>query len=246
MNVQNAGQEHGNNNEQNTREKLRIKIDADPFNGINATKYITSNDLCKMATNIWKSVFADAEGATFDIVGNVPMLAAIFNHGIYDKDACVACVREGAVDNNANIMARYRSRDRLLINGDRHFISEDGKDVFTDLLSMQAFANNKPNWGKVVAEFSENTQQRMYYGPQNNQYTKIGYIDLAKFVSLIWGSEVDGDPVDYIVTIVMPLNNGFAGMSPTNYMLSVTQISSKELQATFEKLGYGSFSSIVR
>ena len=245
MDVQNAGQKQSNDKNVE-REKLKINIDADPFNGIATTKYVTSSDLCKMASDIFRSVFADAEGATFDIVGNVPTLAAIFNHGVYDKDATVACTREASVDANASIMARVRSRDRLLNNGDRFFITEDGKDVFTDLLSYQAFANNKPNWSKVVVEFSENTQQRFYGYGQAPQYTKIGYLDLAKFAALVWGSEVDGDPVDYVVTIVRALNSGVPGMPPTNYMLSVTQISSKELQATYEKLGFGSFSSIIR
>ena len=90
MDVQNAGQKQSNDKNVE-REKLKINIDADPFNGIATTKYVTSSDLCKMASDIFRSVFADAEGATFDIVGNVPTLAAIFNHGVYDKDATVAC-----------------------------------------------------------------------------------------------------------------------------------------------------------
>ena len=130
---------------------------------------------------------------------------------------------------------------------DRYFLSEDGKDAFRNLLSFQVYNNGKPNWGKVVSEFSENTQQRFYGFNQAPQYTKVGYIDLAKFAALIWGDkDEEGNSVEYDVNIVRPLNSGVPGMPPSNYMLSVTQVSAKELQATYEKLGFGSFSSIVR
>ena len=249
MNVQNARpQDNGNNtNTEGKREPFSINVEAEPFNGISTTKFVTSSDLCKVAADIFKSVFDDCEGVTFDIIGNLPTLSVVFNHGIYESGSRLGITREASVDANASIVQRLRSRDRLLANGDRYFATEDAKDVFTDLLSFQVFNNGKPNWGKVVNEFSENTQQRFYGYGQNPQYTKIGYIDLAKFVSLVWGkSDNDGNSVDYIVSIVHALSNGVPGMPPSNYMLSVTQISAKELQATYEKLGFGSFSNIIR
>ena len=242
MDAQNARQQ----DVEETRDKLKIEIDHEPFNGIASTKYITSNDLCKAATEIFKGVFADCEGSTFDIVSNIPTLAVIFNHGVYDAGARVACTREATIDANANVIQRLRTRDRLLNNGDRYFLTEDGKDAFRDLLSFQVYNNGKPNWGKVVAEFSENTQQRFYGLNQAPQYTKVGYIDLGKFAALVWGSEIDGDQIEYQVNIVRALNSGVPGMPPSNYMLSVTKVSSRELQNTYEKLGFGSFSSIIR
>ena len=237
----NAGQQNGNEE----RKKLTINVEAEPFIGIASTKYITSNDLCKEASEIFRSVFADCEGCTFDVVGNVPTLAVVFNHGSYDKDARVACTREATVDSSAGIVARMRTRDHLLANGDRFFLTEDGKDAFRELLTFQAYNNGKPNWGKVVVEFSENQQQR-FYGMNAPQYTKVGFIDLAKIAALIWGTEKDGDSMDYEVHIVRALNSGVPGMPPSNFMLAVTQVSSKELQNTYEKLGFGSFSSIIR
>lgn len=231
----------------NEKKKLKIDVETEDFNGIATTKYVTSSDLCKIATDLFKGVFDDCEGSTFDIIGNYPTLAIIFNHGIYDEGARVACAREVTIDAHSSVIQRVRNRDSLLLHGDRYFLTEDGKEAFRDLVSFQAYNNGKPNWGKVVNEFSENNQQRMFGYGNVPQYTKIGYIDPAKFASLIWGKEdKEGNSVEYIVSIVRALNNGVPGMPPSNYMLSITQISAKELQATYEKLGFGSFSSIVR
>jgi hypothetical protein len=243
MDAQNTRQQNVNGGE--GRERLKIEVDAEPFNGIATTKYITSNDLGKAATELFKGVFADCEGCTFDVVGNVPTLAVIFNHGVYDKGARVACTREATVDSNAGIVARIRTRDHLLANGDRYYLTDDGKDAFRDLLNFQVYNNGKPNWGKIVCEFSENSQQR-FYGMNTPQYTKVGFIDLNKIAGLIWCTEIDGDNVEYDVHIVRALNSGVPGMPPSNYMLAVTRVSSRELQNTYEKLGFGSFSSIIR
>lgn len=247
MDANNARPQNTNEEQKIEREPLKLEIEAEPFNGIASTKYVTSSDLCRYATELFKGVFADCEGTMFDIMGNIPTLSVIFNHGVYDKDKRVALFREGAVDSSANLIQRYRNRDRLLNNGDRYLLTEDGKDIFRDLLIPQAYNNGKPNWGKVVVEFSENTQQRIYGLSQNPQYTKVGFIDLAKFAALIWGSkDENNDSFAYQFNIVRAMNSGVPGMPPSNYMLMATRVSEKELQATFEKLGFGSFSSIVR
>lgn len=245
--------ENRQNNEQTEdskttkREKLHLTITPAPFEGVSSTKFVTSSDICKAAAEIFKSTFDDCEGTTFETTGGFPTLSVVFNHGLYEKGARVAVSREASVDTNSSIIDRIRSHDRFMMNGDKYLITEDGKDIFEDLLVYNAYNNNnKPNWGKVVAEFSENTQQR-FYGQAAPQYTKVGLIDLSKFVSLLWGkTDEEGNSVEYIVQIVKPLNSGVPGMPPSNYMLSVTQISSKELQKTYEKLGLGSYSSIVR
>lgn len=245
MDVQNATAQ---NNESKEREVLTIDIEPEPFSGIASTKYITSSKLCKMATDLFKGVFADCEGSTFDVINNVPTLAVIFNHGVYDTSKVrVGCSREATVDANSNILQRYRSRDQFLANGDKFLLTEDGKDVFRDLLMYQAYNNGKPNWAKVVSEFSENTQRGFYGFGQVPQYTKVGYIDLGKFASMIWGKkDENGDEVQYSMNIVRALNSGVPGMPPTNFLLMVTKVSSKELQATLDTLGLGSYSNIIR
>ena len=248
MSAKDTMQGNNNNADNNKRTPLSISVDAEPFNAIAATKYVTSNDICKYAAELFKSIFADCEGTRFDVIGYQPTISVIINHGIYDKDAIVACRREADINNNSNssVLQRVRNRDRLLANGDRYFITEDGKDIFTPLVSYQVYNNGKPNWGKVVGEYNEGN--RTYYGYTNQTpYTKIGFVDIGAFSKIIWGKkDSNGEPVEYDANIVRALNSGVPGMPPSNYMLAITRVSAKELQNTYEKLGFGSFSNIIR
>ena len=241
--VQNNNVEQG---KEKKREQFKVNIDPESFDAMASTKYITSSYLCKKATELFKGIFADCEGTLFDMSGNMPTLSIIFNHREYASDDIVAITRNTSNNgNDGSYIQRIRNRDNYLANGDRYYATEDAKDVFTSLLSYQVFNNNKPNWGRVVVDFTENQQR--FWQAQPVQYTKIGYIDLAKFAGMIWGNtDADGANVAYDVHIMRPLNNGVPGMPPSNYILGITRISERELNNTLEKLGVGSFSNIIR
>ena len=237
----------------NQREKFKIEVtEPTPFDAIAESKYLTSNELCRLTSELFKSVFADYEGCIFEATNGEPTMSLIFNHGKYDNDAVVACERAGGKVSGSMVLDRTRNRDRQLQEGDRYYLTEDGKDVVMSLLTSRTYNNGNPNWRNIVSEWTDRTVMNMYSYQQLPQYTKVSFIDLRNLCRLIFGNKIDGDTVDYAVSIASSLTpNGYqamGGMSMNmNYMLNITRASAKEVAAVYEKLGFGSMGTrIVR
>lgn len=238
------------NNQENKRTPFKVEIEPIKFNALSDSMLITSNDLCKIASEVFRGIFADCEGTRFDLNGNNFSLSAIFNHGKYDDDAIVACTMFANVENtDSRVINKIRQRDNQMQYGDRYQLTENGKDFFKELLMPRSFNNGKPNWNSIVCEFSEQQTRGFYgFGQMVPQYTKVNFIDLGRLCEFLFGSEINGDRVVYLVNILDSVRNQMAmipGVS-NNYMLNVTRISDKEVRAVYEKLGYGSFSNIIR
>lgn len=237
----------------NKREKFKIEVEEPvAFDAIAESKYLTSNELCRLTSELFKTVFADYEGCVFNSINGEISMSLIFNHGKYDDDTIVACERSGSKNSGSIVVDRTRNRDRQLREGDRYYLTEDGKDVVMSLLTPRAFNNGNPNWREIVSEWTDRSAMNMYSYQQLPQYTKVSFIDLRNLCKLIFGSKIDGDTVDYSVAIAASLTpNGYHAMGNMsmnmNYMLNITRASAKEVVAVYEKLGFGSMgTSIVR
>lgn len=244
-----------NKNNQKQRKTFKIELeDRLPFDAIAESKYLTSNELTKMTSELFKTVFADYEGCIFDTSNGEPTICLIFNHGKYDEDAVVACERAGNKASGSSILDRSRNRDRQLQEGDRYYLTDDGKDVISSLLTPRAYNNGNPNWKHIIAEYTDRNIMNMYQYQQLPQYTKVSFIDLRNLCKLLFGEDVNGDPVDYSVVIASSLTpNGYQPMGSAgvpvnmNYMLNITRASAKEVVAVYEKLGFGTMgTNIVR
>jgi hypothetical protein len=230
------------------REPFVINI-SEPFEfeGTASTQYITSNDLLQHVSELFHGVFADFEGCQLEVAnGGKPCIALLFNHGEYDADATVA-TRRGDQDTSKNDVIRsIRNRDFRMANGDRFFLTEDGKDVVKSLLTSQMFNNGNPNWKAIVTEYTEDNRNLYQYTP-SVQYTKVSFIDIDRMCGLLYGATDGDDEVVYQANVAGAINAyPGANVFNQNYMIIVNRVSAKYLKAVYEKIGLGSFSRIVR
>lgn len=243
-----------NKTQQQDREPYTIELESPiPFPKIADTAYISSMEFCKMTSEIFHDAFADYEGCKFEFTQQgEPFISLIFNHGVYDENSPIptACSLNQGKNTGSTIIDRTRTRDRQIVNGDRYYLTDDGKDVIKKLLIPRAYNNGNPNWGNIVGEFVENTPMSMYqFGSRKPQFTKVSFIDLKRICGLAFGFRKGDDTIDYGVTVVGPINGMLNRMSSTNnsnYMLNITSVSTKEIQSLYEGLGLGSSTTIIR
>lgn len=239
-------------NQENTTQRKKFEIEVkEPlqFDAIASVKFITSDELCKLASELFKSVFADFEGCIFETTQQgEPTLSLIFNHGEYDEGAVVACER-GGKSSGSTILDRTRRRDIALAEGDRYYLTEDGKDVVKDLLIPREYNNGNPNYKRVVSEFVDRSVVNQFNVGQLPQYTKVSFISLDRVASLLFGVKVDNDIKEYSVRIgaamPQPMMGGFQ-VAP-KYMLQIMRASTNEVQEIYKKCGWTTAgSNIVR
>ena len=156
-----------NNGQTTTTEEKQpfsVKIEPIPFESVSASKQITSNELCKIAGQVFSKIFKDFEGMRFEVANNFFYLAPVFNHGRYSEDDIVAVTLPENVHKSGNdLVNRVRSQDMRVQRGDRYVITENGKDFFANLLTDRHFNHGNPNWNQIVIDFTEQ-QSRGFYG----------------------------------------------------------------------------------
>ena len=231
-------------NQQDNRSVIQVQ-EPEPFEAIAESKYITSNDFCKLVSELFKSAFADYEGCTFNVGnGGEPSISLIFNHGNYSDDDIVACHRT-TNEVGSTVIDRTRSRDRFQRDGDRYYLTEDGINTITPLLIPRMYNNGKPDWKRITGEFVDRNNYNYYNAPQLPQYTKVDFIDIRRLSSLIFGSTTaDGDKVEYDFRIIFNPTNNQYGMTP-NYLLDISRVGANEVKKIYEKLGFGSLGSTI-
>lgn len=211
--------------------------------------YITSNELCQIANEVFHATFADYEGCCLEFgQGGDPTVSLFFNHGQYEEGQHVAVSRNTANKAVSETLSRIRLRDQLMKDGDRYFVTDDGKDIITKLLTNRAFNNNKPNWGVLAAEHVDKNMYNMYNMQPVPQLTKIMQIDLNRLVAFIFGrKDEDGSDIDYVVTVSGLINPimGSAPSSSKNFMLNITAVSANNVKSLYEKLGLGTMGSDI-
>ena len=210
------------------------------FDGICSTKYVSTAELMKMVSQVFHALFVDYEGCILERSGQELTLALIFNHGEYDSGVR-GVTRGNAVKTGVSVLDKTRHIDYAAKEGDRYNLTEDGKDVVTNLLSRKYYNYGKPNFGTLVNEFSDRGISN-YYNTYSNQYTKVSGIAIDRMCSLLYGDELEGEELAYLFGVVYSMpdysygpiqNNSNNG----NYILGITRIWAKELKALNAKLG---------
>lgn len=240
---------------QKNEERKRFKIELEehaPFNGIAETSYITSNEILKLVSEVFRGVFADFEGCMFEPTNDgEPTIALLFNHGKYNVDGekiSVACEKAGGKESGYTVIDRSRYRDRQMLEGDRYYLTEDGKDAFAPLLVTKRYNNGNPNWKYIVSEFTERTPYNMYNQSQPVQYTKVSGISLDRMCGLLFGTKMEDDYYEYkaqIVGTLTPPANIYMAPVTCNYMLTVTRVSSKQVSEAYRKAGFGNVNAYI-
>jgi len=240
------------NNAVETEEKrvpYTVEIDETvPFKTDAEIKILTSNELCKLANELFRAIFADYEGCYFEMSKNGPAtITAVFNHGKHEEGRHYAVdMASSSKDAGNDVIQRARAFDRLAKEGDRYHITEDGKDIFKKFLSPRFVERNgKVNWGLIVSDYVERTNA--FYGTAQ-QYTKIEGIDPRQLCFAIFGKEENGERLDYAVDVRGSVSsyNTYGLVSP-NYALHIVRAHEEHLKETYEKLGFGAAGSgIIR
>lgn len=232
---------------QENREKFVLEIEPVKFEADAQVKILTSNDLCGYVSELFHTVFADFEGCKFEMSQGIPSIILVFNHCKHEEGKNYAVEMAGGKKIGNSIIDKTRAYDRLVQEGDRYHITEDGADIIKELLMPRHFTNNgKVNWGNIVADYVDAPN---YYAPQAGvQYTKISGIDPKAICRLIYGKKEGDSYIDYAVEVKSDLSvrNGF-GTTNSNYALYITRAYNEQVKKTYEKLGFGTFgSSIIR
>lgn len=246
----------GAQEETKKREPYRIQMEEHaPFSAIAETVYLSSSDMLKLVNELFRSAFADYEGSIFEATnGGEPTVSLFFNHGKYDEEAVTACERLNGNASGNVLLDRYRNRDRQILEGDRYYLSQNGKDVIGPLLTYTAFNNGNPNWKMLSGDFKDSVGGTIYYNAnQVPVFTKVSSISLSKLCSLIFGERINGQSYDYDVKIAAarantPYQYGNQMGIDTSYILTITKVSREEVNKIYNQLGYQTMgtSRIVR
>lgn len=239
-------------NTQNTaEERTPYSLEVEPlkFESDAEVKILTSNEFCKLTNEYFKAAFADYEGCLFEFPqGQAPTISLYFNHQKHTDSEIYACEMAANKKIGNSVLDKSRAYDRLVKEGDRYHLTEDGKDIIKPLLAPRYFNNGNVAWQNVATDIVDRSAAT-YYQPQNAvQLTKVVGIDPKAICTKIYGNKEDGSFLDYSVEVKADLSmrNGFGNTTP-NYVLYITKAFNDHISKTYEKLGFGlAGSSIVR
>ena len=234
------------------------------FRCVGKIDYKRSLQLCADVTEIFKGVYEDFYGTTFETTQSGEAYICLwFSHTVgNDDDKVVAFSQYDDYDSSSNneMLNRVRNLNRRARSGNKYKITKFGreglnkfiKDRVMDGNMVTNLKNNKGNviWDRCAIDIAEPQQ---YYN--NNQaqkvFTKVSYVDIAEIYRFIYGNEivhgVDSfsgkdivSRVDYKIEIINSLStpNGYN----KDFLLKIEQINQDELDRILKDLGVGSYS----
>jgi hypothetical protein len=219
------------------RVPFTVKVDEPfEFEPIAGSKFMTSTKLCQKISQVLKLVFADYEGCIFELTqGGEPTVALLFNHNDHSgSNLTCACERLGSKQVGNTIIDRGRARDSFIRNGDRFFLTDDGQDFVKSVIIRRMYNNGKPNYRDIVSEVYDRGPMTQQFTNNVTQFTKVSFISLDRLCSYCFPKEKNGDVYEYTISVSAPINTGYGS---ANYVLNVTQISSKELAEFCNEIG---------
>jgi len=245
------------------REKYCINKDGAPlvnFASIANTAYIHSNQFANIVAATFRQTFADFEGCLFETAQDGrPFMSFFFNHAKNENsDLPCACELANAAATKGNdVISRMRQRDSLMKEGDRYFLTQDGIDIFSELVpDFYRNRNNKIDWKKYVSESNDptlvpNQWDRSSWGRPRAQFTQVTFVDVNLLAKLVYGSynKETKEIYDYEVTIRACLD---APMNPYqqynrnhNFMLEIKQVPVHALQEVYKSIGIVQGSGLI-
>ena len=221
---------------------LKVDIESIPFEADYSGKFISSIEFCKIANEIFKSIYDDFIGSTFELYNNFPLLSLYFAHGDFDGIKAVSKELDGTSTGN-NVLDKMRNRDNMNRVGDRYHITEDGKDFIKKVLHPKYYNQGKIQWEKITMDIVERGNG---YSVRDQQITKIVGIDPRLICEYIYGKEDEkGDKLDYAVYVLAVLNNFGFQTNNKNYALRIDKAYKGNLTKTYERFGVGSLGSNI-
>lgn len=216
------------------------------FEHISDMKFISSNDLCSMVSSLFSNIFSDYEGCKFDFVPgtNIPVIQAYFNHRnqvkTVDGENLPFGITKEDTDNKTinNTLRSTRSYNARLINGDRYFLTDEGKSLSEFVVDLPQFKNRDGEviWNKLVSDVADGN----YGSTVPQQLTLVNCLDAAKIVEAIFG-KTDSDGISWVYGVrvmrSIPTCNIIGGMASSGFMLAIERVSENEVEALARQFG---------
>lgn len=212
-------------------------------------KYLASVKFLQNVSDVMHSVYADFEGCKL-----VPMkdgncyIVFYFNHNNHSEAEAggkiIACTPMAPNVNAKNETLRsIRLADSYRSNGEKYYLTDDGKSTIADLLIPGQFTfkdNGRVRWDKITFEVADPNPQYSYYNRQMQMLTSVLYIDPSRIAALMYGDgrtdETSTPKWEYVVRChnsLMPNRGQVAG----GVMLSIERISVEETNKLAFELG---------
>lgn len=238
----------GNNSNPETKGAFTITINEhEKFDHISDMKFVSSTDFCGLVSQMF-SIYADFEGCSYEVVPgtNSHMIALYFNHKLagtnteLEDGRGIAITKDAGVTAKNNTLRSTRNFTNRYYNGDKFFLTEDGKSGLIPFLFDQNRSlykgNGEVNWDKIIQEVADGNCGM----PQ--QYTKVSFIDPAKVAEAIYG-KVDDDGIKWVYGVrvlrsVPTIALGGTNVS-TNFMLAIERVCEPEVFKLAQGLGVG-------
>lgn len=225
--------------EEKQREKYTVEVEPMEFTADAQCMTLTSSDLCKLVNTLFKAAFADFDGSKFEMNGNIPTITLAFRHIKHDDEAgYYACEMASGKKSGSTVIDRSRTYDRLIKEGDRYYLTDDGKDVLKELLIPRFASRPNLNWGEVVADFVDSSGSYFNYNKETK--TKVMYVDPNALCAKIFGDKGYSYSVQVRGDLFANRPQGWMG---NNYVLNILRVDNAEIQNTYAKLGIGVMSS---
>ena len=206
-------------------EKLRVSLETPlPFDAVTKSKFMSPADLCKLANNLFKSVFVDYVGCGINIntpasnagvvqfasvdglVNDVPQNAYYLN--LFFQDLGVTADPDSGQYNalsrlhgnskvtNGGLSAAFDSFTETRSNPHQYALTAEAKELLEDFVFTVPYQQKLPKefWARHVFEFQQNNG----YFSMNKPSIHVGVrgIDINKVINHIYAKLVDGVFVD--------------------------------------------------
>ena len=245
---------------ENKEDKFEISNESPAdFPCVGKIDYRRSMQLCSDVIKVFREVYDDFYGATFEISqSGEPYICLWFSHTVSnDGDKIVAFSQYEDADNSSSneVLNRVRNLNRRSRSGNKYKITKFGKEGLDEFIKDRVLEGNmvtnlrntkgKVIWDRCAIDIAEPQQ---YYNAQQMQkvYTKVSYIDLAKIYKFIYGDTVitgvdsaTGKDIISKVDYKIEVTNS---VGTKDFLLKIEQINQDELDRILKDLGVGSYS----
>lgn len=235
--------------EEQKRKTYTVDVKPMEFDPDCSSRFISSNDFCKLANMYFKACFDDVYGTEFEVTQGMPTINLYFNHVTDRKEGAVyGCVQAAEQSIGNTLIEKTRNRDNYLKNGDKYFLTEDAKDIIKPILTPARYNQGNPQWKSIVADIEDRNAQQMFMVGQPGKFTKVVGISPEKLCGLIFGTREGENFIEYGLAVLedrsmrqMP----FPGAANKNYVIQITKAYNGNLRKTCERFGIANIGSNI-
>lgn len=254
-----AQNNQNNTEEPKVKEKVDISIPDDKkldFSALYDCKIMESVALCGLVSTMFHAAYSDFEGCDFQVPmlnqnqpnpNLIPTINLYFNHREQTPGAGQYRGVTKVIDDRTknDVLRQIRVHDRKIQEGDRYYLTEEGKDGITPyLVDIAAIKKNNGeyNWAKIVSLVSDPASPMMGIPNVPAQYTQVRFIDPVKILKAVFGDkDENGGRLEYLLQVTRRkmTNVGYTGQIAytNNWLLLVNRISEENLKEYVELLG---------